>query len=157
MLITLLLAAHTLDTAQPQAAIVDEDDRRALVELAQTTDRAWDERDAGQMAASYRPDAVLKIGLTEPEVRGRESIRIHFEKAFAGRTGRLRHVTELTGLEAIGPDQALSEGEVRVEAEIAPDRWRAVRRFRTTSFAIRESGRWQLRWVRALALPENVK
>lgn len=74
MLITLLLAAHTLDTHQSQGAIIDGDDHIALLRIARCPDRARDGPDPARVAATYKPYPVLKIAFAELTARRRELV-----------------------------------------------------------------------------------
>ncbi len=150
LFLALALAAAACPAAAAPPAPAD---RAALETLARGADEAWNRRDAAAMSAHYAPDAnLLFAGMAEP-VRGRGAIRGHFEKAFAARTGELRHITRITHLDLPRPGVAVSDADVVVERRGADGSWTPVRSFTNTSVAILEGRRWKLAAVRAQPVP----
>lgn len=124
-------------------------DEAALRVLAASADEAWDLKDADLMAGYYATDATLLVGgLPEPQ-QGRAAIQTYFQRAFAQRTSVMRHISEFRALDMIGPDLAVTDLWVRVEAQQPDGGWKEVRRFNNLSMATREGDGWKLRVVRA--------
>lgn len=142
--ITWLGAASAALAAAPSPA-----DDTALRQLGAAADSAWDAKDAARMATYYAADASLWVGGAGAEQQGRENVQAYFQRAFAGRTGDLRHVSEIRALQLISPDTAFTDVLVRVEERQADGSWKTVRRFNNVSLAAREAGAWKLRVVRA--------
>jgi uncharacterized protein (TIGR02246 family) len=126
-------------------------DLKALRDLADAADRAWNARDVDAMAAAYDVGATLRLA-GGPEVRGREAIRGYFRTAFASRKDVMRHVTEIEAADLIRPGLALSDATVRVERQRADGGWEVVRRYRNLSLAVHGPDGWRLRAVRAQPL-----
>ncbi len=142
--LTWAAAAASALAAPPSPA-----DEVALRQLGAAADAAWDARDAARMATYYAADASLWVGGAGGEQQGRENVQAYFQRAFAGRVGEMRHVSEIRGLQLIAPDTAFTDVLVRVEERQADGSWKLVRRFNNVSLAAREAGAWKLRVVRA--------
>jgi uncharacterized protein (TIGR02246 family) len=144
--------AWVLAAAAAQAAPASADDESALRTLAASVDGAWDRKDINLMAASYSEDATLLVGGAGQLQQGRPAVQAYFQKTFAQRAGVMRHVSELRGIDMLGPDLAVTDIRVRVEARQPDGGWKEVRRFDNLSMAVRENGSWKLRVVRAYPL-----
>ena len=135
--------------AAAQAAPAGPEDESALRALAASVDGAWDRKDIDRMTASYSEEATLLVGGASLLQQGRPAVQAYFQKTFAQRAGVMRHVSELRGIDMLGPDLAVTDIRVRVEAEQPDGGWKEVRRFDNISMAVRENGAWKLRVVRA--------
>lgn len=124
----------------------------ALRALGAAADEAWDAKDADRMATYYADDATLLVGGAGGEQLGRAQVRAYFQRAFASRSGDLRHVSEIRCLQMLGPDMALTDVWVRVEARQPDGAWKPLRYFNNVSLAVREADGWKLRAVRAYPL-----
>lgn len=135
------------------AAPVSPGDEAALRALGADADAAWNAKDARRMGDYYAEDASLLVGgVTLPEQVGRANIESYFQRAFAGRVGDLRHVSEIRNLRMIGPDLAFTDVLVRVESRRADGTWQVVRRFNNVSISERSGTVWRLRTVRAFPI-----
>ena len=141
--------AWFLATAAAQAAPASAEDETALRALAAVIDGAWDRKDINLISASYSEDATLLVGGAGQLQQGRPAVQAYFQKTFAQRAGVMRHVSELRGIDMLGPDLAVTDIRVRVEAQQPDGGWKEVRRFDNLSMAVREGGAWKLRLVRA--------
>jgi uncharacterized protein (TIGR02246 family) len=135
--------------AAAQAAPAGPEDESALRALAASVDGAWDRKDINMMAASYSEEATLLVGGASQLQQGRPAVQAYFQKTFAQRAGVMRHVSEFRSIDMLGPDLAVTDIRVRVEAEQPDGSWKEVRRFDNLSMAVRENGAWKLRVVRA--------
>ncbi len=135
--------------ATTHASPVPPEDERALRALAASVDAAWDRKDINLMAGSYSEDATLLVGGTSSLQLGQPAVQAYFQKSFAQRAGEMRHVSEFRNIDMLGPDLAVTDIRVRVEAEQPDGSWKEVRRFDNLSMAVRENGAWKLRVVRA--------
>jgi uncharacterized protein (TIGR02246 family) len=145
LLALLTWAAATAALAGPPSSVDDA----ALRQLGAAADAAWDARDADRMATYYADDASLLVGGAGGEQHGRAQVQGYYQRAFAGRSGILRHVSEIRSLQMLGPDLALTDVWVRVEARQPDGSWKVVRTFNNVSVAAREADGWKLRAVRA--------
>jgi uncharacterized protein (TIGR02246 family) len=135
------------------AAPVSPADETALRALGEAADTAWNAKDARQMGGYYAEDATLLVGgVMLPEQVGRAQIESYFQKAFAGRIGDLRHVSEIRNLEMVGPDLAFTDVLVRVESRRSDGTWQVVRRFNNVSLSERSGTVWRLKVVRAFPI-----
>lgn len=134
--------------AAAQAAAPSPEDEAALRTLAASVDEAWDLKDAGLMSGYYTVDATLLVEGPNGTRQG-QALQAYFQQSFAGRASVLRHVSELQALDMVGPDAALADLQVRIEAQQPDGRWKELRRFNNLSLATREGGAWKLRAVRA--------
>ena len=148
-MIAMATCIWALTAAATQATPVAPEDESALRALAASVDGAWDHKDIDRMTASYSEDATLLVGDTSQVQQGRSAVQAYFEKTFAQRGGVMRHVSEFRGIDMLGPDLAVTDIRVRVEAEQPDGGWKEVRRFANLSMAVREGGVWKLRVVRA--------
>ncbi|HEV2567451.1 SgcJ/EcaC family oxidoreductase [Sphingomonas sp.] len=127
-------------------------DRAALAALADAADAAWNEKDAGRVAAAYTADGSLRMS-GGAVVEGQDAIRATFESNFAARQGTMRHITQVDRVELIEPDLAFTDAGVRVEQQQPDGSWKLMRTFRNVSVAKREGGAWRLKSVRAFLVP----
>lgn len=147
---TLMMAACAWALALgAHAAAPDPADEAALRKLAASADDAWDLKDADLMAGYYASDATLIVGGMQAPQQGRAAIQAYFRQAFAQRTGVMRHISEFRSMEMVGPDLAVTDLSVRVEAQQPDGSWKEVRRFYNLSMAKHEGDGWKLRAVRA--------
>ena len=137
-----------------QAASLSQSDRSALEQLKDANDAAWNRRDAMTITGQYVTDATVRVAPSAELVEGRDAINRFFTAAFDRRVGEFRHVTSLAHLEPLDNGTVLSEGDVRVEKQEAGGGWTLMRRFRTISIVVRDSGSWKLRSVRAIPLAQ---
>lgn len=135
--------------AAAQAAPPSPEDESALRILAASVDDAWDLKDADLMASYYSDGATLLVGGANQLRVGRPSVQDYFQQTFAGRPGVMRHVGEILSIDMLGPDLAVADLQVRVEAQQPDGGWKELRRFDNLSLATREPGGWKLRVVRA--------
>lgn len=148
LLALLTWAAATAALAGPPSRT----DEVALRALGAAADAAWDAKDADRMATYYADDASLLVSGAGGEQLGRAQVQAYYQRAFASRSGDLRHVSEIRGLQMLGPDLALTDVWVRVEARQPDGVWKPMRYFNNVSLAVREAGGWKLRAVRAYPL-----
>lgn len=152
-----LLSAALLLPAGALAAPVGTEDRIALESLARSADDAWNRRDAAAMSLHYSEDSNLLLGGMAEPVRGRGGIKSYFERAFAARTGDLRHRTLIAHIEVPQPGLAVSDARVLVESRGADGSWTIVREFTNTGVAVRGKDGWKLAAVRAQVVPPTVR
>jgi uncharacterized protein (TIGR02246 family) len=126
-------------------------DLQALHALAHAVDQAWNAKDVQGMLAAYDSRATLRLG-GGPELMGTESIRAHFQAAFAERADTMRHVTMIEAADLIRPGLALTDARVAVQRRRADGEWETVRTFKTLSLAALGPDGWRLRAVRAQPL-----
>lgn len=148
LLALLTWAAATAAVAAPPSRMDD----MALRALCAAADEAWDAKDADRMATYYADDATLLVGGAGGEQLGRAQVQAYFQRAFASRSGDLRHVSEIRGLQMLSPDMALTDVWVRVEARQPDGVWKPMRYINNVSLAVREAGGWKLRAVRAFPM-----
>lgn len=135
------------------AAAPDAADETALRALGAAADAAWNAKDHRLMGSYYAEDASLLVGgVALPQQTGRAQIETYFQKAFAGRVGDLRHVSEIRNLDMVGPNLAFTDVLVRVESRRADGTWQVVRRFNNVSISERSGTVWRLKVVRAFPI-----
>ncbi|HVI32425.1 SgcJ/EcaC family oxidoreductase [Phenylobacterium sp.] len=137
-------------TTAAQAAPPSAADEAALRALGAAADAAWNARDPAAMAGHYARDADMLVGASDGQVqRGRAAVEAYYARSFGARQGVMRHVSEIRNLDMLGPDLALSDVAVRVEARQPDGTWKLMRRFNNVSISVREDGAWKLKAVRA--------
>lgn len=135
--------------AAAQAAPPSPEDDSALRTLAASVDEAWDLKDFDLMASYYSEEATLLVGGESQLQQGRPAVQAYFQHTFAQRPGAMRHVGEIRSIDMLGPDMAVTDLQVHVEAQQPDGGWKELRRFDNLSLAAREAGVWKLRIVRA--------
>jgi uncharacterized protein (TIGR02246 family) len=123
--------------------------------LADSNDAAWNLGDATAISGNYAAEGSLRLSDAAEVFQGREAVRSYFAKSFAGRPAGFRHVTRLDHIDMITPDVAFTDAHVRVEKSNPDGSWSTVREYRNNSVAVRQGKKWQLRTVRAYALPSK--
>lgn len=136
-------------SAAAQAAPPSPEDNSALRTLAASVDKAWDLKDPDLMASYYSDEATLLVGGATPLRAGRPAVQAYFQQAFAQRPGVMRHVGEIRSVDMLGPDLAVTDLQIRVEAQQPDGSWKELRRFDNLSLVTREAGVWKMRVVRA--------
>jgi uncharacterized protein (TIGR02246 family) len=85
-----------------QTSHVTLSDQRALADLVQELDSAYDAQDVARFSALFTPDASFSYVIEGPELHGREEIRQHFARQFATLPPML-HVTKTKATNALAP------------------------------------------------------
>lgn len=139
--------------AAPRTTGVSAAQADSLVRLADDADRRWNERDAAGLSGAYTADGQMHIAGTPADLRGEPAIRAFFERAFAARTGRLRHRTVVKELQAVASGVVAADGEVWVDQAGADGAFRPVRHFTMHSLAVRTPEGWRIRVNRVHPAP----
>jgi uncharacterized protein (TIGR02246 family) len=126
-----------------------EKDEVAIRALEEAYDSAWNAGDVRSLVAAFTPDAVI-VNPMGKRAQGQAEISRVLEEFLGGAARGSRHKSVVFGVEFIGDDVALVDGEARLEGMTGAGEVMAaplVHRF--TDLVVKRGGAWKVAQVRA--------
>jgi uncharacterized protein (TIGR02246 family) len=126
-----------------------EKDEVAIRALEEAYDAAWNAGDVRSLVAAFTPDAVV-VNPMGKRAQGQDEISRVLAEFLGGAAKGSWHTSVVLGIEFIGDDVALVDGEARLEGLRGTGEAKApplVHRF--TDLVVKSGGAWKVAQVRA--------
>jgi uncharacterized protein (TIGR02246 family) len=126
---------------------IQQEDKRAVLQIPIDLDRAWNRRDPEAYAALFDEDADFRFhdGLW---IQGRNAIKAFWgERVFPGSSAGMRHIVTSNRLRFITEDVAIGEGVVRI-VDRSGEQEVVHLDTQGTLLAVKRAGQWLISAVR---------
>lgn len=146
IVLILLTAGWLVGFSQPQQN--EEADEKAIRNIIQSHQEAYNQQDAAKLTAQWASDATYINPVTGESAEGREAIEKLFKEKFA--QGKKRHL-EITikSIEFPNADEAIEKGVMKVTVDDQPAQQMAYQ-----ATYVRENGKWLVKAISEIELQE---
>lgn len=146
IILTLLATASLAGCGQAQRN--EEADEKAIRNVVQSYQEAYNQQDAAKLAAQWAPDATYINPVTREFAEGREAIEKLFKEKFAqGKKRRLE--TTIKSIRFPNPDEAIENGVMKVTIDDQP----ALQVAYQMGY-VKENGKWLVKTINEIELQE---
>lgn len=146
IILTLLAAAWLAGCSQTQQN--EEADEKAIRNVVQSYEEAYNQQDAAKLTAQWASDATYINPVTGESAEGREAIEKLFREKFA--QGKKRHL-EITikSIDFPSTDEAIENGVMKVTVDDQP-----AQRVAYQARYVKENGKWLVKAINEIELQE---
>lgn len=126
----------------------DKADEKAIRNIVQSYQEAYNQQDAAKLTAQWAQDAIYINPVTGESAEGKEAIEKLFKEKFA--QGKKRHLEITTNsIDFLNADEAVENGVIKVTAEDQTELQAAYQ-----AEYIKENGKWLVKAIREIELQE---
>ena len=131
--------------------IIQEEDKRSVLQLASELDRRWNQRDAGAFAELFDTDGDFRFH-TGYWIRSKASIEAFWRgEVFPGLPEGMRHMVVTKRVRFVTTDVAIGDGTLRL-VDVAEGQERVHLETEGTLLAVKKNARWRISAIRLTAL-----
>lgn len=131
--------------------IIQEQDKRSVLQLATELDRRWNERDAGAFADLFETDGDFRFH-TGVWIKGKASIEDFWRRqVFPGLPGGMRHVVVTKRVRFVTDNVAIGDGTLRL-VDVGEGQERVHLETEGTLLAVKKNARWYISAIRLTTL-----
>jgi uncharacterized protein (TIGR02246 family) len=131
--------------------IIQEQDKRSVLQLATELDRRWNERDAGAFADLFETDGDFRFH-TGTWIKGKASIEDFWRRqVFPGLPEGMRHVVVTKRVRFVTDNVAIGDGTLRL-VDVGEGQERVHLETEGTLLAVKKNARWYISAIRLTTL-----